>query len=123
MATDAEQVKQVIAIYTIIEDNGGGLHLCILTDAGRETCTHVFSDWEYDPANLVASLAALDAGETDVDDWENAQPNPQSLYERLTDDEMRRNGGTKIIADENGPIAVERMGVSGVSVFYPGHED
>lgn len=112
-----------MVIYTVVEDNGGGLHLCILTDDSRETCTRVFSGWENDPSNLMASLAAIDSGDADVSDWDNAETDPQALYESLTDDETRRNGGTKIIADEDGPIAMERMGNAGRSVFYPSVEE
>ena len=86
--------------YSVIEDNGGGLHLCILADDSRLTCTHLFSGWEYDPANLATSLADLKAGITDVDDWENAEPDPQGLYDRLTDGGVLRNGGARVIADD-----------------------
>lgn len=110
-------------IYMVVEDNGGGLHLCILANDGRETCTHVFSGWENDPTNLAASIAALNVGETDVYDWENAEADPQALYDSLTDAATMRNGGTKIIADNDGAVAIERMGNAGRSVFYPSGEE
>lgn len=110
-------------IYTVVEDNGGGLHLCILANDSRETCTHVFSGWENDPTNLTASLAALNAGEADVNDWDNAEVSPQALYDNLTDGETLRNGGAKLIADEDGAVTFARMGHAGRSVFYPSGEE
>lgn len=56
--------------YSVIEDNGGGLHL-FLFEPDTETPVKGFTGFEYAPGSLATSLDSLDEGD-DAHNWDGA---------------------------------------------------
>jgi hypothetical protein len=103
-------------IYSVVEDNGGGLTLYVFAadDHKRTIPVYAHSGYEHNPAALRTDTAALADADADISDWEGCDPDPQASWDELDDYEY----GYRIIADETGPIAEERMGAAGRSVYY-----
>lgn len=67
--------------YSVIEDNGGGLHLFVFK-AGKDKPVAAFSGFEYTKGSLIESLDGLDKGE-DMRGWEGKAPNAQEFWDSV----------------------------------------
>jgi hypothetical protein len=67
--------------YTVIEDNGGGLHLFLFRPGCDNPCDG-FTGFEYNPGSLVESLDALDNGD-DATTWEGHMDDPQAQWDYI----------------------------------------
>lgn len=101
----------------IYEDNGGGLHLCILDETGN--CTSIFGNWEYnrEPGAL---LDAYDQIKNDTGSYLYWDGDEVDFYDReFTAQELydRTNFGDLIAwTDDAGQlqtISRDRMGAAG----------
>lgn len=88
--------------WSVIEDNGGGLHLYVLADRpqGGAGCVYAHSGFEHTPGALRECLRALADGDT-AQDWDGGAEDPQAEWGYWTE-ENRRNGGWKVVADDDG---------------------
>ena len=97
--------------YTVIEDNGGGLHLYVF-DAPRERC--LWAAESMGEEDVRVTVAALRRGEspggcdTTVEDY-------GASWAQWTE-EQRRNGGWHAIADEDG-VDYAHLGAAGKRIF------
>lgn len=100
--------------YTVIEDNGGGLHL-YLFEPGTENVTMGFDGFEYAPGSLVESLDALDNGD-DATTWDGKKDDAQADWDYVHQHEF---GYAVICYGENGgrTLHPERMGRAGQIEF------
>jgi hypothetical protein len=100
--------------YTVIEDNGGGLHL-FLFHPGSDTPARYFADFEYNPGSLVQSLDALDAGD-DTSTWEGARDDATEAWAYINGHDF---GYEVICYGENGQRTVkpDKMGAAGQVEF------
>jgi hypothetical protein len=102
--------------YTVVEDNGGGLHL-FLFEPGTDTLVSGFTDFEFVPGALAESLDGLDAGD-DTSGWEGEMYDAQEEWNFLQSHEY----GHWIIAYSEGDTRVikpDRMGKAGQTEFCP----
>lgn len=95
--------------YTVIEDNGGGLHL-FLFEPGAEEILEGYDGFEYTPGSLVTSLDDLDAGHT-TRGWEGRKANPQEDWEYI---QSHDTGYQVVCYGEHGERTLypERMGAA-----------
>ena len=100
--------------YTVLEDNGGGLHL-FLFHPGSDTPVTGFTDFEYTPGSLIESLDALDAGD-DASTWDGRMGDVAGMWQAYLDSEF---GYAVICYGENGQRTVkpEKMGRAGQIEF------
>lgn len=101
--------------YTVIEDNGGGLHLYVWQD---DQVVYGHSGYEHNPGQLTNDLRELDFG-SDVETWDGNEDDPQAEWDYWTP-EMQRNGGYQIVArGKNGErsIYADRMGAAARKEF------
>lgn len=100
--------------YTVIEDNGGGLHL-FLFRPGTEKIVMGFTGFEYSPGNLVPALDLLDDGDN-ARSWDGKMDDAQAQWDYIHSHEF----GYQVIAySENGErtIKPEKMGRAGQIEF------
>lgn len=84
--------------YKVIEDNGGGLHLFVFGSKNKVIYAH--AGYEYTPGQLTEDIIALNDG-SDPREYDGNEEDPQACWDSL-DDESYRNGGWKIVADNDG---------------------
>jgi len=84
--------------YKVFEDNGGGLYLFVFGDDNKVIYVH--AGYEYSEGQLAEDITALKYG-SDPKDWDGNEEDPQACWDSL-DDESYRNGGWKIVADNDG---------------------
>lgn len=101
-------MSEKITRIEAIEDNGGGLHLAVLSNG---VCTHFFSGFELglDPAMQDEIAGAIEEG---VDDWDGDAEDPEESYAYYQGSEY----GYKLIGEwEAGELSVypESMGGAG----------
>lgn len=100
--------------YTVVEDNGGGLHL-FLFRPGTEELVAGYTGFEYAPGSLVASLDSLDDGD-DASRWEGEMDNAQEEWDYFQSHDYShqvicyRDSGERIIHPD-------RMGKAGQLEF------
>lgn len=104
--------------YTVIEDNGGGLHLYLFAP-GSDKPLATFDGFEYTPGNLIDTLDSLDSGDA-IDHWEGRVNLDETLarWEYLQDNQF----GYDVIAyrkasDTERTIKPEKMGRAGQIEF------
>lgn len=86
--------------YQVVEDNGGGLHLVVLSKRGRAIYVH--SGYEYCHGQLQNDLNALDNGGDPVaDGWDGCEDNPRSLWQDMLDNINSGGHGYQIVADND----------------------
>lgn len=100
--------------YTVIEDNGGGLHL-FLFRPGTEKIVMGFTGFEYTPGSLVESLNALDSGDN-ARSWDGKMDDAQAQWDYI---QSHDSGYDVICYGENGErtIKPEKMGSAGQIEF------
>ena len=105
-------------IYSVVEDNAGGLTLFVFSDLARSKVIFAHTGYQYDDmqGRLVEDLAALQADITSVAEWEGNDEQGQAMWDGLD----VQSYGWKVVANEHGPIAAEKMGVAARREFYPG---
>lgn len=101
--------------WSVVEDNGGGLHLYVFAPGPGERVVYAHCGFEHSRGALSKCIEALNSGET-TRDWDGCEDDPQGSWDYWTED-MRRNGGYKIICDETGPIDTDKMGNAGRREF------
>lgn len=106
--------KKLMYDYTVIEDNGGGLHL-FLFHPGSDTPARYFADFEYNPGSLAQSLDALDVGD-DTSTWEGARGDAAEAWAYINGHDF---GYEVICYGESGRRTVkpEKMGRAGQVEF------
>lgn len=72
--------------YSVVEDNGGGLHLFLFAPGKNEPVTG-FSDFEYTPGALIQCIDALDAGD-DASTWEGRMSDVVDMWQMYLDSEF-----------------------------------
>lgn len=100
--------------YTVLEDNGGGLHL-FLFHPGSDTPVDGFTGFEYTPGSLIESLDTLDAGD-DASTWDGRMDDVAGMWQAYLDNEF---GYAVICYGENGQRTVkpDKMGRAGQIEF------
>lgn len=96
--------------YTVIEDNGGGLHL-FLFRPGTEELVSAYTGFEYAPGSLLASLASLNDGD-DAKRWDGKMDDAQEVWDYLREHDYSH----KVIAYSDGQayaINPDHMGAAG----------
>jgi len=106
-----------MASYSVIEDKAGSLTLYVFADVTREVCIYARGGYESIPGQLSQDIVALRAGLDPVAAWDGGDEDSQASWNALTE-EGRRYGEWTIIADEDGIIPAEQMGVMGRREFY-----
>jgi len=102
--------------WVVVEDNGGGLTLFVF-EGETEQVQYSHYGYESDPQQLQEYLRKLTEG-ADPRTWDGCDATPQADWDALSMDD-RINGGWKVIADQDGPIPLERMGAAGQRAFGP----
>lgn len=100
--------------YSVIEDNGGGLHLYIFPH-GSDVPVKAFGGYEYNPGHLTTDLDLLDKGDGAAT-WDNGTDDPAADWDDLTS----RDYGYQVIAYGEGgqrTLYPERMGRAGQIEF------
>lgn len=100
--------------YSVIEDNGGGLHL-FLFRPGTEEIVMGFTGFEYAPGGLVVSLDSLDTGDS-ARSWDGKMDDAQAQWDYIHDND---SGYQVICYGENGEriLKPDRMGRAGQIEF------
>ena len=96
--------------WQVTEDGGGGLVLWVWR-GDRMIFAH--SGYEYRPGGLREDVAALNDG-SDPREWDGNE------IDLLREEYSSYILGVRVIADEHGPVDVDRMGAAGRAEFYPG---
>lgn len=100
--------------YSVIEDNGGGLHL-FLFRPGTEEIVMGFTGFEYAPGSLTTSLDSLETGDT-ARSWDGKMDDAQAQWDYIHDND---SGYQVICYGENGEriLKPDRMGRAGQIEF------
>lgn len=101
-------------LYTVIEDNGGGLSLYVFRG---QQCIYAHDGYEFTPGQLSQDIAALDKG-SDTSDWDGNTNDPQALWDEM---EQFVTGYNTIASGGRGHhhIYPQAMGAAGKMEFYP----
>ncbi|MBF0131036.1 MAG: hypothetical protein HQL75_00405 [Magnetococcales bacterium] len=101
--------------FSIIEDNGGTIHI-IIHEPNDDSCTTCIMAFAGEWNILAEAVKDLFNGE-DPSDWENAVENPQEHWDYYTVESLQ-NGGWKYIADSKGGwFGSETFGFAGQSLY------
>lgn len=108
-----EEMKTKIITYSIIEDNGGGLHLVVFSN-NRAIYAH--TGYEFSRGQLINDLDNLDSGGHPVmDGWEGGEDNPAAFWAEISGHMIAGDYGYNIVADNDNSsrtIYVDRMGAA-----------
>lgn len=96
--------EKTIRKYEVFEDNGGGLHLAIFSENGKNV-VFFHSDYEYNHGQLQEDLEAIADGAAPENEWDGNcggseweyGTDPQTLYNEISSSEW-----ADLIADNDG---------------------
>lgn len=91
--------------YAVIEDNGGGLSLCVF-DAD-DVCVWAHYGYEINPGQLSQDIAALQDGDDPRTGWDGGEEDPAGFWDSFRAEDYGR--GWKQVADQDGNYP-HRMG-------------